>query len=274
MVIVDDASVDGTREVLADAVAARRPRADRPAPRRLARPARARATPAGAPRARRRWRSPTTTAARRPAGSRPGVRAHGEHRQRHRRGDRAGPHRAGPREAHRLGPFTRSLNVPKLDHWYATANMFYARATLERLGGFDEDDVLPAGRRGHRSRVARDRRRRPDSLQRRRPRLARRARARAAPAPAVRHALGRDHGGVRSLSGAAPADVDPRAVLEGVALPPRAHGRGAGCSPAGCGSSARTSRYRYALLLWRRAHWHGDGKGGGPLLVPYYLRRT
>jgi hypothetical protein len=29
--------------------------------------------------------------------------------------------------------------------------------------------------------------------------------------------------------------------------------------------------YRYALLLWRRAHWHGDGKGGGPLLVPYYL---
>ena len=28
---------------------------------------------------------------------------------------------------------------------------------------------------------------------------------------------------------------------------------------------------RYALLLWRRAHWHGDGKGGGPLLVPYYL---
>ena len=29
--------------------------------------------------------------------------------------------------------------------------------------------------------------------------------------------------------------------------------------------------FRYARLLWLHAHWDGDGKGGGPLLVPYYL---
>jgi glycosyltransferase involved in cell wall biosynthesis len=175
-----------------------------------------------------------------------------------------------PEEADRLGPFTRSLNVPALDHWYATANMFYTRTTLERLGGFDEVTFSrPGGEDTD---------------------LAWRAIGEGVPAAfsadaRVWHAV-HELGALRRLRFATRWD-ETMAVfgrypelrrrtlirglfwkeshyhlartLAGLLLPGRLRLVGAYCA------------YRYALLLWRRAHWHGDGKGGGPLLVPYYL---
>lgn len=175
-----------------------------------------------------------------------------------------------PREAERLGPFTRSLNIRELDHWYATANMFYSRATLERLGGFDEITFSRPG--GEDTDLA--------------------WRAIAAGVPTafsadarVWHAV-HELGPVRRLRFATRWD-ETMAVfgrhpelrrrtlirglfwkeshyhlartIAGLLLPGRLRIVGAYCA------------YRYAVLLWRRAHWHGDGKGGGPLLVPYYL---
>jgi glycosyltransferase involved in cell wall biosynthesis len=43
-----------------------------------------------------------------------------------------------PREADRDGPFTRSLRVNSLGPYFQTANIFYPRALLERVQGFDE----------------------------------------------------------------------------------------------------------------------------------------
>ena len=175
-----------------------------------------------------------------------------------------------PDEADRLGPFTRSLNVPQLDHWYATANMFYARATLERLGGFDETTFSrPGGEDTD---------------------LAWRAIGEGVPTAfseeaRVWHAV-HELGALQRLRFATRWD-ETMAVfgrypelrrqtlirglfwkeshyhlartLAGLLLPGKLRLIGLYCA------------YRYALLLWRRAHWHGDGKGGGPLLVPYYL---
>jgi glycosyltransferase involved in cell wall biosynthesis len=175
-----------------------------------------------------------------------------------------------PDEADRLGPFTRSLNVPALDHWYATANMFYARSTLERLGGFDETTFSrPGGEDTD---------------------LAWRAIGEGVPTgfsdeARVWHAV-HELGALKRLQFATRWD-ETMAVfgrypelrrltlirglfwkeshyhlartLAGLLLPGRLRVIGLYCA------------YRYALLLWRRAHWHGDGKGGGPLLVPYYL---
>jgi glycosyltransferase involved in cell wall biosynthesis len=175
-----------------------------------------------------------------------------------------------PWEADRLGPFTRSLNVPKLDHWYATANMFYARATLERLGGFDEETFTrPGGEDTD---------------------LAWRAIGEGVPTTfsdeaRVWHAV-HELGPLKRLRFATRWD-ETMAVfgrypelrrqtlirglfwkeshyhlartVAGLLLPGRLRLIGAYFA------------LRYALLLWRRAHWHGDGKGGGPLLVPYYL---
>jgi glycosyltransferase involved in cell wall biosynthesis len=175
-----------------------------------------------------------------------------------------------PREADRLGPFSRSLNVPRLDHWYATANMFYARATLERLEGFDE---LTFSRPGGEDTD-----------------LAWRAIGAGVPAgfsdeARVWHAV-HELGPLDRLRFATRWD-ETMAVfgrypelrratmirglfwkeshyhlartLAGLLLPGRLRVIGAYFA------------LRYALLLWRRAHWQGDGKGGGPLLVPYYL---
>jgi glycosyltransferase involved in cell wall biosynthesis len=50
-----------------------------------------------------------------------------------------------PLESHRLGPFSRSLTVTSLDGWFATANIFYPRSLLERLGGFDGATFRGAG---------------------------------------------------------------------------------------------------------------------------------
>ena len=175
-----------------------------------------------------------------------------------------------PQEADRLGPFTRSLNVRELDHWYATANMFYSRATLERLDGFDEVTFSrPGGEDTD---------------------LAWRALADGVPSAfsadaKVWHAV-HELGPLRRLRFATRWD-ETMAVfgrypelrrqtlirglfwkeshyhlartIAGLLLPGRLRLAG--------GYFA----WRYALLLWRRAHWHGDGKGGGPLLVPYYL---
>ena len=44
-----------------------------------------------------------------------------------------------PREAHLLGPFSRTLRVTRLGPHYQTCNVFYPRALLERLGGFDQE---------------------------------------------------------------------------------------------------------------------------------------
>jgi glycosyltransferase involved in cell wall biosynthesis len=175
-----------------------------------------------------------------------------------------------PLEAERLGPFTRSLNVRELDHWYATANMFYSRATLERLGGFDETTFSrPGGEDTD---------------------LAWRAIATGVPTAfsddaRVWHAV-HELGPIKRLRFATRWDetmavfgrhpeLRKRTLIRGLfwkeshyhlartiaglLLPGRLRLIGVYCA------------YRYALLLWRRAHWHGDGKGGGPLLIPYYL---
>jgi GT2 family glycosyltransferase len=175
-----------------------------------------------------------------------------------------------PEEAERLGPFTRSLNVPQLDHWYATANMFYSRSTLERLGGFDETTFSgPGGEDTD---------------------LAWRAIGDGVPVAfsdgaRVWHAV-HELGPVKRLRFATRWDetmavfarypeLRAQTLIRGLfwkeshyhlartvaalLLPGRLRLIGAYCA------------YRYAVLLWRRAHWHGDGKGGGPLLVPYYL---
>ncbi len=41
-------------------------------------------------------------------------------------------------ERHRLGPFARTLDVRALGPWYPAANMAYGRDLLQRLDGFDE----------------------------------------------------------------------------------------------------------------------------------------
>jgi glycosyltransferase involved in cell wall biosynthesis len=50
-----------------------------------------------------------------------------------------------PAQADRLGPFSRSLDVPAMTPFFETANICYRRALLERLGGFDETFALAAG---------------------------------------------------------------------------------------------------------------------------------
>jgi glycosyltransferase involved in cell wall biosynthesis len=175
-----------------------------------------------------------------------------------------------PQEADRLGPFTRSLNVPALDHWYATANMFYSRATLERLGGFDETTFSrPGGEDTD---------------------LAWRAIGDGVPAAfsadaRVWHAV-HELGPLQRLRFATRWDETMAVFGRYPELRRRTLVRGLfwkeshyhlARTVAGLLLPGRLRligayfAYRYALLLWRRAHWHGDGKGGGPLLVPYYL---
>jgi glycosyltransferase involved in cell wall biosynthesis len=175
-----------------------------------------------------------------------------------------------PQEADRLGPFTRSLNVPALDHWYATANMFYSRATLKRLGGFDETTFSrPGGEDTD---------------------LAWRAIGDGVPAAfsadaRVWHAV-HELGPLQRLRFATRWDETMAVFGRYPELRRRTLVRGLfwkeshyhlARTVAGLLLPGRLRligayfAYRYALLLWRRAHWHGDGKGGGPLLVPYYL---
>lgn len=55
---------------------------------------------------------------------------------------RVEPH---PAEAHRIGPFARTLRVGTAGPFFQTANILYPRSLLERLGGFDEAYPHPAG---------------------------------------------------------------------------------------------------------------------------------
>lgn len=50
-----------------------------------------------------------------------------------------------PAEAHRIGPFARTLHVGAAGPFFQTANILYPRELLERLGGFDEAFAHPAG---------------------------------------------------------------------------------------------------------------------------------
>ncbi len=50
-----------------------------------------------------------------------------------------------PRELDSMGPFTRTLDIPRAGPFYQTCNIFYPRELLERLGGFDESYPAPGG---------------------------------------------------------------------------------------------------------------------------------
>ncbi len=49
-----------------------------------------------------------------------------------------GPTAPDPDERHLLHGHARSVHIPAASPWYQTCNIAYPRATLERLGGFDE----------------------------------------------------------------------------------------------------------------------------------------
>jgi GT2 family glycosyltransferase len=55
---------------------------------------------------------------------------------------RTEPH---PDERHRVNAFSRTLNVTEASPFFATCNVMYPRALLERLDGFDEGFPFPAG---------------------------------------------------------------------------------------------------------------------------------
>jgi GT2 family glycosyltransferase len=50
-----------------------------------------------------------------------------------------------PAERDRIGPFSRTLAVDGAGPFFQTANILYPRAVLERIGGFDETYLFPAG---------------------------------------------------------------------------------------------------------------------------------
>jgi glycosyltransferase involved in cell wall biosynthesis len=51
-----------------------------------------------------------------------------------------------PEELHLMGPFSRTLQVHRAGPFFQTCNVFYPRALLERLGGFDEETfTVPGG---------------------------------------------------------------------------------------------------------------------------------
>jgi len=50
-----------------------------------------------------------------------------------------------PDELDTEGPFSRTMRVRALGPWYQTCNVFYPRALLERVGGFDEALAKAAG---------------------------------------------------------------------------------------------------------------------------------
>jgi glycosyltransferase involved in cell wall biosynthesis len=56
-----------------------------------------------------------------------------------------GPVGPSPEEEPSIGPFSHTVRVDHLGHGYETANIFYPRDLLERLGGFDEQAFSRAG---------------------------------------------------------------------------------------------------------------------------------
>jgi glycosyltransferase involved in cell wall biosynthesis len=176
-----------------------------------------------------------------------------------------------PLEADRLGPFSRSLTVTGLDGWFATANVFYPRSLLERLGGFDGETFTRAGGE--------------DTD------LAWRALAHGVPAafcPEARawHAV-HDVGPVGRLRNAARwaetmavfarhPDLRRRNLVRGIfwkdshyllvrtlvalVLPRRLRA-----------AAVSYLAWRYGVQLWQRAHQPGDGSGGGPAAIPFFV---
>ncbi len=175
-----------------------------------------------------------------------------------------------PEEADRLGPFSRSLGTLRVDGWFPTANMLYPRDLLEWLGGFDETTFTgPGGEDTD---------------------LGWRATYHGVPVVFSEEALvwhcvhvdgplGRLRFATRWAETMACFALHPelrrnnlvrglfwkeahyhltRTVLA-LMLPRPLRWFGAWCA------------WRYSVLLWRRAHRDGDGEGGGPLLMPYYL---
>jgi glycosyltransferase involved in cell wall biosynthesis len=49
-----------------------------------------------------------------------------------------------PDQLDRGGPFTRTIDAPRLDHAFQTTNIFYPRELLERAGGFDTETFAGA----------------------------------------------------------------------------------------------------------------------------------
>jgi glycosyltransferase involved in cell wall biosynthesis len=57
-----------------------------------------------------------------------------------------GPTQPDPAEYDRYGPFTHTLTIDRLGPYYETCNIFYPRALLAELGGFDEHAFsMPGG---------------------------------------------------------------------------------------------------------------------------------
>jgi glycosyltransferase involved in cell wall biosynthesis len=56
-----------------------------------------------------------------------------------------GPTRPDPQATEPLGLLSHTLTVPELGPWWETANIFYPRAGLERVGGFDDAAFVRAG---------------------------------------------------------------------------------------------------------------------------------
>jgi hypothetical protein len=50
-----------------------------------------------------------------------------------------------PSESHSLGPFAKTVSIDRPSPHYETCNVAYPRALLERVGGFDETYPSPAG---------------------------------------------------------------------------------------------------------------------------------
>jgi glycosyltransferase involved in cell wall biosynthesis len=176
-----------------------------------------------------------------------------------------------PLEADRLGPFSRSLSVTRLDGWFATANIFYPRSLLERLGGFDGETFTGAGGE--------------DTD------LAWRALAHGVPAafcPEARawHAV-HDVGPVGRLRNAARWAETMAVFARHPGLRRRNLVRGifwkdshyllvrtlvALVLPRRLRAAAVSYlAWRYGVQLWQRAHQPGDGSGGGPAAIPFFV---
>jgi glycosyltransferase involved in cell wall biosynthesis len=176
-----------------------------------------------------------------------------------------------PLEADRLGPFSRSLTITRLDGWFATANIFYPRSLLERLGGFDGATFRGAGGE--------------DTD------LAWRALAEGVPASfcpeaQVWHAV-HQTGPIGRLRNAARwaetmavfarhPELRRRHLVRGIfwkdshyllvrtlvalLLPRRLRA-----------AAVSYLAWRYGVQLWQRAHHPGDGAGGGPAAIPFFV---
>lgn len=174
-----------------------------------------------------------------------------------------------PAQAHLLGPFSRSLRVERLDGWFPTANVFYPRALLEELGGFDAGTFTgPGGEDTD---------------------LAWRAIRAGAPTAfcedALVHHVVHLGGPVERLRNAIRwsetmavfaryPELRKSNLVRGIFWKPQHYHLTrtllALALPRPLRWIAVYFAYRYGVLLWQRAHQQGDGSGGGPAYMPYF----